>query len=430
MKLPMAVSAFLLFLPHLAPAQTSIGFSHPRELDALLQYRLPDWGYRTTRLQFALNGYGSSGQGGHYSQGAASDSLHHFIYHESERGTSTISFSQGGAWEWQQSGPAGTQGVGQSYRANAGISAERKRYVSEQVFISGHAILSGSYSDRRYHGPGYRSVGLERTAYASAGVGAGLGRLRDVTPLLQALRMSERLAATGRAPLGTESVEKVASVLARAGGYEAVFDRPDRRFWDDALKPLVGDGAPLTPFELFYLRDARVEALGNRLEGWSLGAQLFLSQDMTAGRTPVVRTSVVAYGTWYHNLTLEHQVSAGGSVQHFHRNHGGSAPDEIRQQETIGLYVEDLRIIADRTAWRNSLGGSLFIWSDTADRRTYHNRSASFTSQLDYYIEDRVTLSPGFRWNWGHFESGFARSESRGWSLNCALSYALGRKLL
>lgn len=429
MKLSMAISAFLLFLPHLAAAQSSIGFSHPRDLDALLRYRLPEWGYRTTRLEFALDGSGSSYQGGRQSRGAARDSLHHYTYRESERGTSSLGFSQGAAWRWNQADPAGTSGVGQAYRANAGIGASRTRYVSEQVFVRGNASLYGRYDDYRSHVPGYRFARFQRTAYASAGVGVGVGRIRNVTPLLQALRMSERLAATGRAPLGTEAVEEVAAALARAGGYDAVFDRPERRFWADVLKPLVGDGAPLTPFEVFYLRDARVEALGNRLEGWNLLVQLGVQQDMNEGQLPESRTFAAVLGSWHHNLTLEHQVSAGASAQHYRRGRGPATANESSQQDDINLFLEDLRVIADRTSWTNRLNGSL-LWLHAGGRQTYRGRSASFSSQLDYYIEDRLTLSPGFRWNWSHSDSEFARAEGRGWSLNCSLSYALGRKLL
>jgi Tat protein secretion system quality control protein TatD with DNase activity len=92
-------------------------------------------------------------------------------------------------------------------------------------------------TEDRNAGDENRSFG--RTREYDVGAGIGIGRSRDVTPLIRAQRLSERLEALGRPPLSAHQVQQVAQVLAREEGYRIVFDRPDRSFWRDVLEPML-----------------------------------------------------------------------------------------------------------------------------------------------------------------------------------------------
>ena len=49
----------LFLLPYSSLAQNTIGFEHPKDTSNLLEYRLPDWSYRTWTAGMSLDG-GSS----------------------------------------------------------------------------------------------------------------------------------------------------------------------------------------------------------------------------------------------------------------------------------------------------------------------------------------------------------------------------------
>lgn len=80
---------------------------------------------------------------------------------------------------------------------------------------------------------------------ASLGIGTGLGRVRDVTPVHEAQVLEERLLATGALsrPLSRPAREKLAGLFAAGDGISFAHGRPDKYFWGELERVLSDDGA-------------------------------------------------------------------------------------------------------------------------------------------------------------------------------------------
>mgnify|MGYP000337876300 CR=1 FL=1 len=129
-------------------------------------------------------------------------------------------------------------------RANGSYTRSYVESIRENT-VDGETTETGSYN---------RGNSLYVT------VGVGLGRARNVAPLIRAQRLSERLKAIGRAPLSPAEIQEVARVLATEHGYRAVYERPDRSFWQDVLMPMLDEGEVI---------DRTASAMGGRcLRRW------------------------------------------------------------------------------------------------------------------------------------------------------------------
>jgi len=267
-------------LPGLAAAQSTVGFSDPDELTALLEYRLPDWGWQTWDLAGQFSGAGSShrydGDADLESETARNDNdarlnTRFDLWRESERRDLRLGLELGGSWSRSYAGVDDEVSRDRSLSGYYSVSGEIDLRPSGGAWsVAASALAMGDYRENRWE---HRSEDSqdENVEIASghghlASLGIGLGRIRDVTPLVRAERLNERLVALGRPRLAPAAIQHVAEVLAREYGYRRVFDRPERRFWSDVLEPLIG-GEPLSVAEVFYLTDVMQENLGTRWQG-------------------------------------------------------------------------------------------------------------------------------------------------------------------
>src|SRR5262245_51282186 len=185
-------------------------------MEALLSYRLPDWGYRTMRLRLGLTGNGSKTSGCTYctDQTAAmsSETLALQWYRESEQRVWSVFGRQDGLWAWAQDDQEPENEIDSHLVGRVFVAADSRHYLAGDVFITGNASGEGRYEEGRARVGAESNVSVARTFSGSVSLGPGLGRMRDVTPLLQAQRLSERLQALGRPPLSEEDVLRLASV--------------------------------------------------------------------------------------------------------------------------------------------------------------------------------------------------------------------------
>lgn len=120
------------------------------------------------------------------------------------------------------------------------------------------AVSSGSLSQAwavqsaEIRGPGaaLQRDELHAEAHASQMIStvtaaAGAGRVRDATPVMDALILERRLAASGTLsrPLSRAARDRLAALLALRPGFATVTDRPARRLWRQIELLLVEDGA-------------------------------------------------------------------------------------------------------------------------------------------------------------------------------------------
>ena len=365
------------------------GFTAPPDVKALLDYRLPTWGYRTLQMDVSLLADQSDGQGTRNSNVSLATAL--AAYHESEDLTWYLQPRlQGGYRNFSNR----TEGLSRRQLAGSGaISGSADVYVAGDWSLTADLEANVHYLERRSQEDSTTVWSYGRDTGFSPEVGLAYGRVRDVTPLLRARRLGERLVALGRPDLSEADLQALAGILARRAGYTAVFDRNEKVFWDDVLGGLAADD-PLTPYEVLYLTEVMVERLGTRRQGWQVGASIGTERD--GGDMSDTRDFLHAGLVWSHNPTLDHQLSV--------ELDGRRAWWGSRDTDEIELTLQHLWVLADRFVWTNRAFGrfeeSTFSYDqvtatgDPAPDGITRRRTLQIASRLEVYLEDRLVLTP------------------------------------
>jgi hypothetical protein len=401
--------------PALVRAQESIGFADPGDIQPLLDYRLPDWGYRNWELSGSLDASGDDDDPLDRQQ-YLSPRLRYWRYHESEGSISWITGDLTGRINRSESP---SDEVSRNLDGRITLSGRTDRYFRSSWFYSLDAGIGASYAESRRD----ESIRVVRDYDHNLGVGLGHGRLRDVDPLLRAKRISERLRALGRDPLPELEVERLAHVIAQEGGYSVVFDRPDRHFWG-AVFEILEAGRPFTAYEVLYLTDVMRENIGQRFEGKRLA--LLTSWYRESSYDNRARESASLEYSWYHNHDLDHQL--GLVLRGFWSWTQYTPGDERHGGLTCSL--DHLWVVADRILWSNSLSSDLMYdeyESGSSPRRRWHVILASLFS---FYVEDRWSINPELATfaNWS--ESGdHDWHESWAWRFSVSVKYRFGAGL-
>lgn len=356
----LAAVAILTVLPALtALAQTSTGYPEPDDIDALLAYRLPAWSWRTWNGTLDFDGGGATSDGrdsAAYGLDLASDLR---WQHESERWDWGVSWSSlidgrltGDHHDDQESDA-------EDLRTENRLGLSTRRYLGDSPFFAGGGgHVAWKYEERRRESDDVSSGTYQRRLDSMAIFGLGVGRVRNVTPLIRAERISARLVALGREPLTDRQVLAVAEAIARSGGYVEVYDRPDRHFWSDVLAPVLDPERPLTPYEVHYLEDVAREELDGRYQGAALTVsaawqEWYESTDsyhdrpdhgvFQSDRTTPHRWALRCSADWYINPSLDTMYHLDAYAQ-FVRTHGAHDIESGRAM----LKAAWLRHVADR----------------------------------------------------------------------------------
>jgi len=394
----LAALALLVAAPSFA--QPAVGYAAPDDLDALLAYRLPDWGWNEW--------HGTADMEGSVSDRDGLDAANHSL----DLTTRAAWFREGEDLDWQFRLNSGVglqvesqdrevvDSDGRSLDTVQQLSSRTRRYLAgSPVFLSGAASLDWRYSERRRDTSEdeqqWSRIGRNLRLTADAGV--GIGRLRNVTPLITAQRVSERLVALGRPALTRDQVLAVAEAIVRKPAYLENYERPDRHFWEAVLAPVLDPARPLSPYEVIYLQDVEREAMVMRHEGlraqigvrwWQQRVSEDNSGEFSSSSTGVEQRhewALTAEAIWSRNLSLVTQVQVAATAsQGWWDRHG---PDY--QARTASVEAAYLRDVADRHQLRVSL-----VWS--GEHRELGDMEPSSTGRVSLDIADLIWVEDTF----------------------------------
>lgn len=401
----------LVCLPFPTLAQESVGFSNPDNIQPLLDYRLPEWGYTNFFLDFSTNGNLTNRQSGTDQNTVENHQISSQIisnyrrYRESEARISDYSLSPFIDYSlFDQSSFSGCKEFERDFQFTLFWSFNEKFYRNNSdLFFTGSfygTIRQFNIQDEEHFQEviNVDETRLNRSFDPHLSLGIGYGRMRNVNPMIRSLRMNERLNSlnTGQT-MGQNDITGAAEHFTRLNGYRRIYDRHQKHFWGDMDALLSSDLAALDAFDLLYLTDVTQEAIGSRQEGWEISAVATLQHSVNYSRneneingnsdnrtTKSTYLSPTLSGTWYKNLSLEHQIGVNGFFQYQVEINDESIFNG--DYNTLFVSINWLYTITDRI-----LTNSIVAYQRTG-RELYNSNRVSIRSEINYFLEDRFSL--------------------------------------
>ncbi|MBM3332281.1 hypothetical protein FJY68_10630 [candidate division WOR-3 bacterium] len=266
-------------------------------------------------------------------------------------------------------------------------------------------------------------------------LGPAFGRLRDATPVLEALLIGEALSKEGllAAPMGEEVVQGLAGTLAGSSRYYYTHDsnRATKFYYAEIERVLAAAGciAGRLPARIWLrIREivGRQPLLGDRY--WRTGAKLATRCGIDAGLSRYSRNrggqrevtedayaelSGLATFAFGHPFTTRLHLSGTAEAHHLpHFGHQDASADVV-----LSYLLPDRMLL--------SLTGRLQLTRDNLSQTqvpVLSYQGASVGADLLSYVEDRSTLSVGVACDQNGTQSGESASWQRTWGLGLSVS--------
>ncbi len=240
-------------------------------------------------------------------------------------------------------------------------------------------------------------------------IGFGYGKIRNVTPLVQAARFQNRLMVLNKLNnrFNDETMLALAQQFSKSAAYNTVYDRVDKFFWNDIESILNNNGISLNELNQYsnsYIREVENELKFLRYEGCRISSIINLDytkirQHRTNGSyaNPLEETSLLSAGI---KAELSKQINLRSQFRTEISLKGGSFltnnpidKQEYSIQNMIGYWYE----LTDRFVIQCT---NSFQYTIRNSSETGHITQNIFTMSANYFWEDNITS--GFSYNWQH----------------------------
>ncbi|MDR3610100.1 MAG: hypothetical protein P4L27_06025 [Ignavibacteriaceae bacterium] len=265
----------------------------------------------------------------------------------------------------------------------------------------------------------------------SFSVGMGIGKRRNVTPVVSAIRFQERLKQVNmlNGDLSEKTIEDLAQQFYKQSYYSTVHERPDKYFWQDIEKTLSNDGVTLKDLNMYadaYLRESVNEVRFQRGEvfigGFNFRGQYqnnyYVSEGNGSNIDEQFFTLGEAYFTYSHQLNLNSQLNLGVTLN------GG--PNIIkyaveRQQYLLLANAGYNYELTDRLVASFNNTFSLEFLNYEKEEKFLSN-ALSFS--MRYFIEDNLSLNANYNWSYDVNKRNFYQNNTNNdHSINIGFTY-------
>lgn len=287
---------------------------------------------------------------------------------------------------------------------------------------------------------------------ASLRIAVGVGRVRDASPVFDAILLEERLRRDGALvhPLSPAARQRVADLYAIRTGFGFPHDLPEKFFWSELERALREDGAladsGFGAYALQHADEALVVARGGffRPTGWFAGPTLSASHQHDLRRFDASNRFVhFTDGTLdasFDSRSRDRQRffvdrTLYGLAAEFHRPLGDRTQFDLSEDASVDLgpdpYGLDVsgsagfrRLIAERWFGQVLFTHDRFLLGDPS----FSVWSARVSGEIDYFLEDfiRATLALGQSWDSAQ-NPGTDRRQNVGFDARFSLSFGRGR---
>jgi hypothetical protein len=284
-----------------------------------------------------------------------------------------------------------------------------KYFTPGNLFYSISSIVEvdvySAYSDIFQEGQHINQYIGNKTQHYNISFGFGWGKIRDVTPVVSAIRLQERLKQLNllNNDLSENTIEDLSEQFSKSIYYSQVHNRADKFFWQDVEKTLSNNGVSLAGINQFgsnYLREVLNEVRFMRNEGITTGLNITMDyRNAYASSTNSCTEGLNTLGNIYFNLS--HQLDLNSQIKFSLSLSGG--PNVIKYslnkqeyliQSTIGYDYE----ITDRivTSVSNSINYTINNYVNQQDKVL----DDSFIFNVNYFIEDNYSLKISYQWEY------------------------------
>ena len=312
--------------------------------------------------------------------------------------------------ETQASGDYTSSSSGQrSYSGNLNVNFTFNNYINpENVFYSIGSSVRVNMTDITQEGTSLSGISTYIGSKAQSYIfsfGTGIGKLRNVTPVVSAIRFQERLKQLNmlNGDLSENTIEDLAQQFYKQTYYGNVYVRPDKYFWQGIEKTLSADGVSLNGLNMYadnYLRETVNEVRFIRHEGIILGAdiQFNYQNSYVSNILPKIQEEFYTLGNVYvnysHQLNLDSQInfniSASGGPNILK---DGFTSQEYSLNAAAGYNYE----ITDRLVTSiNDSFSLLFLNGKTG----YRSLADDLSINTNYFIEDNLSLNASYLWSY------------------------------
>lgn len=371
---------------------------------------------------------------------------HYNLYHESEARIFNVASSgkllYNGINRKRVNGSETQKSTSDKIDTRFDIDLSLKEYVADNIFLlmAGDATfdyirnLDKNTENRDLIS---KTISIERNIRTSPRFGFGFGRIRNVNPVIRAVRLDERLRAVGRdASLGSNDILSAADQFTRYQGYQATYDRPDKYFWGDMNRATSSALSGVSPYDMMYLTDVLDEAIGSRLQGWEVltGASFHYNNSLARkgetetsplgqvlDRSSDINKSISLFlrGRWYQNISLNHQVGIFSYIN-----------QQYPLDSSLTLWYASIRVggdwlwnVADRWLLRTEFQ-NIYLRHKRENRFKSWRNSMILGSNISYFIENQLAIHARISARLEH--SGNNREKLNG--RNLSLSFSAGMR--
>jgi len=289
-----------------------------------------------------------------------------------------------------------------------------KYFTPGNLFYSISSIVdvevNTDYSDNLQNGQYINRYTDVKNQHYNVSFGFGWGKIRDVTPVVSAIRFQERLKQLNMlsTDLSDKTIEDLSEQFSKSIYYSQVHDRADKFFWQDVEKSLANNGVSLTGINQYgsnYLREVLNEVRFMRSEGITSGINITMDYNsyfQSNSGFPVSEQFNIL-GNAY--LNLSHQLNLNSQFKFNLSLSGG--PNVIKKANNIQEYLIQSAIeydyeITDRivTTFSNAINYTIYNYSNASDQNKYFNNE--FNISANYFIEDNLSLKISYQWYYNY----------------------------
>jgi hypothetical protein len=367
----------------------------------------------------------------------------YYLLNENDERVFSLDIYMGGLLNYNTSRQSGDlhDNDNKEFNFNSEIKSNYLRYFnSSELFLSASAALNVSiltkYIDNTVY-PFYTGYTGEKKQSYLVSFGFGLGKVRNVTSLVSAIRLQERLKQLNllNNDLNESTIENLAQQFARLNYYSEVYDRSEKYFWQGIDNVLSQEKVSLKGLNMYssaYLREVNNEVRFLRREGLAASVNLQFNYNNNYSSTYFIPSKVYEqlYIMGNASVDFSSQLNLNSQIHSSLFLSGGPGlieNSDLRQQYLINLgigynyeFTDKIVISVDNNFYLNFYNYK----SHTSQQR---NLTDNLNFTLAYFIEDNIAINIHYTWSFNELKDYMAKQSLCDNNIQVGLTYFFDR---